>query len=82
MGEIKSAGDIIAVAQAEISCLDVDSAWNLFQQSVDAKDLEPKNTDPIIIDVRESESAANSKLEQFYKYFKGFTGDAGSQTGT
>ena len=49
---IKTAGELIAEAQTMISCLDVASAKKLYDGS--------KN---IIIDVREPESAANSKLK-------------------
>jgi len=50
---LKVAGELIAEAQTKISCLDVSSAKTLYEDS--------KNV--VIIDVRESESAANSKLK-------------------
>lgn len=50
---LKTAGELIAEAQTKINCLDVPSAKTLYE-----------NTDnPIIIDVREPESAADSKLK-------------------
>ena len=49
---IKTAGDLIAEAQSQISCLDVASAKALYDESEGA----------IIIDVREADSAAKSKL--------------------
>ncbi len=61
MSSIKSAGDLIAEAQAEISCLDVDSALRLYENSSEAT----------ILDVRESESAANAKLEQSLNISRG-----------
>lgn len=50
---LKAAGELIAEAQTKISCLDVSSAKTLYEDS--------KNV--VIIDVREPESAANSKLK-------------------
>ena len=49
---IKTAGELIAKAQTMISCLDVSSAKTIFEGSKG-----------IIIDVREPEDAANSKLK-------------------
>jgi phage shock protein E len=49
---IKTAGELIAKAQTMISCLDVSSAKTLYEDS-----------ESIIIDVREPEDAANSKLK-------------------
>jgi phage shock protein E len=49
---IKTAGELVAEAQTRISCLDVLSAKTLCQGSRS-----------IIIDVREPEEAANSKLK-------------------
>jgi rhodanese-related sulfurtransferase len=49
---IKTASELIAEAQTQISCLDVPSAKALFEDSENA----------LIIDVREADSAANSKL--------------------
>ena len=49
---IKTAADLIAEAQAEISCLDVPSAKALYQRS----------ENPVILDVRETDSAEKSKL--------------------
>jgi rhodanese-related sulfurtransferase len=50
---IKTASELITEAQTRINCLDVPSAKALYENSKNA----------IIIDVREAESAANSKLE-------------------
>ncbi len=50
---IKTANELIAEAQTRISCLDVPSAKTLYENSENA----------VIVDVREAESAANSKLE-------------------
>ena len=50
---IKAAGELIAEAQTRINCLDVSSAKTLYDDSENA----------VIIDVREPESAANSKLK-------------------
>ena len=49
---IKAASELIAEAQERINCLDVSSAKTLYENSENA----------VIIDVREPESAANSKL--------------------
>ncbi len=49
---IKTASELIAEAQTRINCLDVPSAKTLYENSENA----------VIIDVREAESAANSKL--------------------
>jgi len=49
---IKTASELIAEAQTRINCLGVPSAKALYENSKNA----------IIIDVREAESAANSKL--------------------
>lgn len=49
---IKTASELIAEAQTRINCLDVPSAKALYENSENA----------VIIDVREAESAANSKL--------------------
>jgi rhodanese-related sulfurtransferase len=50
---IKNAGELISAAQEQIQCLDVASAKALYDESENV----------IIIDVREAESAGNSKLE-------------------
>ncbi|TFH08461.1 MAG: sulfurtransferase [Nitrosomonadales bacterium] len=50
---IKTANELIAEAQTQINCLDVSSAKALYEDSKNA----------VIIDVREAESADNSKLE-------------------
>jgi len=50
---IKTAGELIAEAQTRISCLDVSSTKALYDDSENI----------IIIDVREPENAANSKLK-------------------
>ena len=49
---IKTASELIAEAQARINCLDVPSAKSLYEESENA----------VIIDVREADSAAASKL--------------------
>jgi phage shock protein E len=49
---IKSANDIIAQAQAKINCID----------AATAKELYAKSDNCVILDVRESSSAAESKL--------------------
>ena len=58
---IKTANELIAEAQTRISCLDVPSAKTLYENSENA----------IIIDVREAESAANSKLESSVNISRG-----------
>ena len=50
---IKTAAEFIAEAQAQINCLDVNSAKLLYDESDNA----------VIIDVREADSAAQSKLD-------------------
>ena len=49
---IKTASELIAEAQTRINCLDVPSAKRLYEESENA----------VIIDVREADSAAASKL--------------------
>lgn len=49
---IKTAGELIAEAQAKVDCLDVQSAKSLYERSENA----------FIIDVREADSAAADKL--------------------
>ena len=49
---LKTAGDLIAEAQKVISCVDVESAEKIYQES----------TDVMILDVREAESVAKSKI--------------------
>ncbi len=51
---IKTAGEIIKHAQSQIKCLDVAAAKELFKQSHYA----------VIIDVREADSVAKSKLNE------------------
>ncbi|MCH8104402.1 MAG: sulfurtransferase [Proteobacteria bacterium] len=58
---IKTAGEFIAEAQAQINCLDVDSAKKLYDESDNA----------VIIDVREGESAAKSKLNDSINISRG-----------
>ncbi len=58
---IKTASELIAEAQTQISCLDVSSAKTLYDNSENA----------IIIDVREAESAAKSKLESSVNISRG-----------
>ncbi len=50
---IKTAADLIAEAQADITCLDVESAKALYEQSDHA----------LILDVREADTANQSKLK-------------------
>ncbi len=52
MSQIKTAGDLIAQAQKQIKCVDVAQAKQLFDN----------DTSAVIIDVREADSAATSKL--------------------
>jgi rhodanese-related sulfurtransferase len=49
---IKTAGELISEAQQKIQCLDVSAAKELYDRSEDV----------VIIDVREADSAAESKL--------------------
>lgn len=49
---LKTAGDLIKEAQQHIDCVDVATAKQLYDE----------NPDAVILDVRESESAAESKL--------------------
>ena len=49
---IKTAAEFITEAQTQIDCLDAESAWVLYKESETA----------VIIDVREANSAAESKL--------------------
>jgi rhodanese-related sulfurtransferase len=58
---IKTAGELINQAQTEINCLDVESAKRLYEESGDA----------VIIDVRESDSAAKSKLNDSINISRG-----------
>ena len=51
---IKTAGEFIKYAQSQINCLDVAEAKELFEQSNYA----------VIIDVREADSVAKSKLNE------------------
>lgn len=58
---IKTAAEFIAEAQAQIICLDVASAKSLYDESENA----------IIIDVREADSAAKSKLKDSLNISRG-----------
>lgn len=49
---LKTAAEMIAIAQTKIECVDIDEANKIFKQSDNA----------VIIDVRETESANKSKL--------------------
>jgi phage shock protein E len=49
---LKTAGDLITEAQKTVSCVDVESARKIYQES----------SNVMILDVRESDSAAKSKL--------------------
>ncbi len=50
---LKSAGDLIKEAQQQIECVDVATA----------KQILAENPDAVIVDVREADSAAESKLD-------------------
>ena len=58
---IKTAGEFIKQAQSQINCLDVAAAKELFKKSHNA----------IIIDVREADSAATSKLRDSVNISRG-----------
>jgi rhodanese-related sulfurtransferase len=58
---IKTAGELIKQAQAEIKCLDVESAKRLYEESTDA----------VILDVREADSVAESKLNDSINISRG-----------
>ena len=58
---IKTAGELIKQAQTEIKCLDVESAKRLYEASPDA----------VILDVREANSAAESKLNDSINISRG-----------
>lgn len=58
---IKTAGEMIKQAQAQIKCLDIESAKNLFEES----------NNVVIIDVREADSAASSKLNDSVNISRG-----------
>ena len=58
---IKTAGDLIAEAQTQINCVDAISAKSLYQNSVNA----------VIIDVREAQNAAISKLKDSINISRG-----------
>ncbi len=58
---IKTAGDLITQAQAEIDCVDVMAAKELYDSSENC----------VIIDVREAESAAKSKLKDSVNISRG-----------
>ena len=58
---IKTANDLIAQAQSKIDCLDVPAARALYKDS----------ESPVIIDVREVDSAAKSKLKDSINISRG-----------
>ena len=58
---IKTASELIAEAQTQIDCVDVPTAKELYDESENA----------IIIDVRESDSAAKSKLRDAVNISRG-----------
>ena len=58
---IKSAGDFIAEAQAQINCVDVAEAKKIFNESSDA----------VILDVREANNAEESKLNDSINVSRG-----------
>ncbi|MGI9284392.1 MAG: rhodanese-like domain-containing protein [Pseudomonadales bacterium] len=58
---IKTAGELIAKAKTQIDCVDVPSAKSLY----DAAEI------AVIIDVRESDSAAESKLKESVNISRG-----------
>ena len=58
---IKTAAELIAEAQAQIDCVDIPSAKALYDQSEHA----------VIIDVREANSAAESKLKDAINISRG-----------
>ena len=58
---IKTAGELIKQAQTEIKCLDVESAKHLYEASPNA----------VILDVREADSAAESKLNDSINISRG-----------
>jgi rhodanese-related sulfurtransferase len=58
---LKTAGDMISGAQSHISCLDVVAAKKVFDESIKA----------VIVDVREADSAAQSKLSQSVNISRG-----------
>ena len=58
---IKTANELITEAQTRINCLNVPSAKALYENSENA----------VIIDVREAESAASSKLEDSVNISRG-----------
>ena len=58
---LKTAAEFIAEAQTQINCLDVESA----------RALHDKSNNPVIIDVREADNAAQSKLEDSINISRG-----------
>ena len=58
---IKTAAELIVEAQAQIDCLDIESAKALYEESENA----------VIIDVREANSAAESKLKDSINISRG-----------
>ena len=57
MTMIKTAAELIAEAQTQISCLDIASAKALYDEAAN------ESANAVIIDVREANSAAESKLD-------------------
>jgi len=58
---LKTAGELIKLAQTQIKCLDIESAKKLCDES----------NDFVIIDVREAESAALSRLDKSVNISRG-----------
>ena len=58
---IKTAGELISEAQTQIDCVDAILAKSLYQNSLNA----------VIIDVRESQNAENSKLKDSINISRG-----------
>jgi rhodanese-related sulfurtransferase len=58
---MKTADDLIKQAQAKINCLDILSAKNLYDSA----------DNPVIIDVREAQSAEKSKLQSSVNISRG-----------
>ena len=58
---ITTAAELIAQAQTEIQCLDVDQAYKLYQSADNA----------IILDVREADTATKSKLKDSLNISRG-----------
>lgn len=58
---LKTAADLIAIAQAKIKCVDVEQARAIYESSDGA----------VILDVRETDSAAKSKLRDSINISRG-----------